>query len=74
MKNLTKNVKDFKTKNEKLEKEIISVRHGVDNGNSGIHNMKDQVLDEVIENDLLEIKIKQGAIECEVSAMKKQFL
>ena len=37
-------------------------------------NMKDQVLDEVIENDLLEIKIEQGAIEREVSAMKEQFL
>ena len=37
-------------------------------------NMKDQVLDEVIENDLLEIKIEKGAIEREVSAMKEQFL
>ena len=75
--NLTKNVKDFKTKNGKLEKEIISVRHGVDNWKSGVHNMKDQVLDEVkkdIENDLVEIKIEQGVIEREVSAMKEQFL
>ena len=31
LESLTKNVKDLQTKNGKLEAEIISVRHGVDN-------------------------------------------
>ena len=31
LESLTKNVKDLQTKNRKLEAEIISVRHGVDN-------------------------------------------
>ena len=76
LESLTKSVKDLKTKNDKLEGEIISITHGVDHWRSRVNNMKDKVLDEYkkyiyVENDLAEIKIEQGAIECKDSAMKE---
>ena len=45
LKNLKKNVKDLKTKNDKLEGEIISITHGVDHWRYRVYDMKDQVLD-----------------------------
>ena len=68
LESLTKNIKDFQTKNEKLEAEIISVRHGVDNWRAGVNNMKGQ--DEVskgVENDLDNIKFEQGAKQRDIS-------
>ena len=74
MENLTKNVKYLKTKNDKLEGEIISVWHGADNWRSGVIKINDQILDEVkkgIENDLNVNKLEQDAIEHNISAMKE---
>ena len=46
---LTKNLKDLRAKNEKMEKVITTVRHGVDNWRSEVKKMNVQILDEVKE-------------------------
>ena len=46
---LTKNLKDLRAKNSKMEKVITTVRHGFDNRRSEVKKMNVQILDEVKE-------------------------
>ena len=42
-----KAVGKLKSQNNKLEKEIVSARHAVDNWKEGVKNMSDQILNDV---------------------------
>ena len=83
---LTENVKDLKARNDKPEKEIITVRHGVDNCRSEVIKMNDQILDEVNKDIVTKVeamgkvkyeinndvnRIKKGILE-EVDTMDKK--
>ena len=67
MESLPKNVKYLQNKNSKLETEILTFRHGVDNGRAWVNNMRDQVLDEKVKKEILEEVTKlKAAINDEV--------
>ena len=64
-------MKYFKVKNDKLQKEIILVRHGVDNWRSEVNKINYQILDEInkeIEKDLNINKSEQSKMDCEFSS------
>ena len=50
MENLTEDMESLKTKNDKLEKEIISVRQGVGNWRNYTKKMSAQILNNVNKN------------------------
>ena len=67
-------MKYFKAKNDKLQKEILLVRHGVDNWRSEVNKINYQILDEInkeIEKDLNINKLEQSKMDREFSSVQE---
>ena len=58
-----KDVENLKAENDKLGKEIATVRHGVDNWRSEFKNINGQILIEVNKKDIESILTKESVVK-----------